>query len=61
MFDANKPYLVSNNIIKKLETNNEAVATGFLEVGVFEDESGVPIREAEVSVYRFSIRGINAT
>ncbi|MGD9678848.1 MAG: hypothetical protein AB7V16_10960 [Vulcanibacillus sp.] len=62
MFDATKPYRVRNNIIKKLETNNnEAVATGFLEVSVFEDESDMPISDAEVSIYRFSIRGINAT
>lgn len=61
MIDATKPYRAKNNIIKKLETNNEAVVTGFLEVIVLEDESGIPIGGAEVSVYRFSIRGINVT
>lgn len=61
MFDAAKPYRAKNNIIKKLETNNETVVTGFLEVRVLEDEVGIPIGGAEVSVYRFSIRGINAT
>ena len=61
MIDATKPYRVKNNIIKKLETNNEAVETGFLEVIVLEDESGIPIVGAEVSIYRFSIRSINVT
>lgn len=62
MFDATKPYRARNNLIKKLETNNnESVVTGFLEVSVLEDESGIPIEGAEVSVFRFSIRGINVT
>lgn len=60
MYDATRFYKAKNNI-KKLETNNEPVVTGFLEVSVFDNESNLPISDAVVSVYRFSVIGVDVT
>lgn len=60
MYDATRFYKAKNNI-KKLEANNETVITGFLEVSVLEDKSNLPISDAEVSIYRFSTRGVDVT
>lgn len=55
MFDASKPYRAKNMIINILETNN---GTGFLEVSVFSDQTKEPISGAEVSIYKFIVRGV---
>ena len=55
MIDASKPYRAKNMIINILETNN---GTGFLEVSVFSDQTNEPISGAEVSVYKFIVRGV---
>lgn len=55
MIDATKPYRAKNMIINILETNS---GTGLLEVSVFSDQTKEPISGAEVSVYKFIVRGI---
>jgi len=55
MIDASKPYRAKNMIINILETNS---GTGLLEVSVFSDQINEPISGAEVSVYKFIVKGI---
>ena len=61
MYDATKPYRASNNLIKNLEKNDEDVTTGYLSVSVYDDETNLPIDNVEVSVYKFTMRGLNPT
>lgn len=64
MIDARKPYKVKNILISKLELNEvEEVdennkITGFLDIGVFSEHNAIPINNAKVSIYLYSVRGI---
>ncbi|WP_326908104.1 hypothetical protein [Sedimentibacter sp. MB31-C6] len=61
MIDARKPYKVKNILISKLELNevdDNNKITGFLDIGVFSDNNSIPINNAKVSIYLYSVRGI---